>query len=207
MKYWYWFIQTFFFQPVTGLAIRLFYRVEVSGKENLSKLKTPVIAVANHKGIVDSFLMGFVFPWSSKFYPMRYMAEEIKFNGPFLDFFRKIKLLKLLYRIGGAFPSGRGLGLEGAIQHPLKLLAKGETIVMFPEGRIIKEPSLGIFYPGAAALALRSSANLLPIAIRPVGRKIFIKIGEPFRLGSNPHPLTIDEATQIIKEKIQNLLG
>ena len=200
MKHWYWFIQNLMW-PAAWTLLRFFYQIEIRGREHLKNIRLPVIIVSNHKTLFDSFLIGIALPFLSPLFPIRFMAEEERFNAPMLEFLKKIKLLKLIYIFCGGFPSRRGTGVENAIKLPLKLLQEKETVVMFPEGQLMRDDSLGIFYPGIAALALRSGANILPLTIRLENHKILLNLGEPFRLESP----NIDSGVEIIRVKVQNL--
>ena len=157
MKYWYWLVQTLLW-PLVWILIRFFYRVEVHGREHLSNLKAPVIIASNHKTVFDVFLIGTSLPFASRFFPFRFMTEEERFHHPMLEFLRKIKFLKLVYLLAGGFPSKRGQGIEEGIKIPTGLLGEGESVIMFPEGRLIREEGLGVFYNGTAALAIKTGA-------------------------------------------------
>ena len=205
MEYWYRFLQNFIIKPGTWILIHLFYRVEISGRENFRNLRRPLIIVSNHIAFYDSFLLGLALPLFSPLVPLRYMGEYQKFYHPFLDFLRKIGLIPLLFFIMGVFPSRRGEGIDVAIQTPLRILSDGGTVVMFPEGRVSKTRELREFRHGASALALKSGAPVLPVAMKREGDKIFVNIGSAFKL-ANPHPASIEEGTQKLREKIQELL-
>lgn len=183
--------------------LRFFYTIEVNGKENFANAKTPLIIVSNHKSFMDIFLVGASFPWLSRFFPLRFMAEEMEFIDPILQFLMRIKLLKLVYLFIGGFPSQRGSGVEVAIQLPSELLRNGQNVALFPEGKMNLDEGLGIFYPGAAALALKSQAEILPIGFIFSGKKIKIAIGRSFKLNQSD---TIDSGTSLIRQKVDALL-
>lgn len=110
--------------------------------------------------------------------------------------------MQIAYRMCGGFPSRRGLGAQKATLRPLKYLQSGQAIVMFPEGQLVREDELGFFYPGAAVLAMKAGANILPIHIFAKKRKILVRIGEPFfLLASDP-----EENTALIRAKIEELM-
>src|SRR3989338_1328346 len=111
MRYFYWLAQTLMW-PAVWILIRLFYRVEIRGRENLEKISPPLVIASNHKTLFDGFLILIALPWFSRFLPGRYMTEELHFRGPVLEFLRKAKLLKLFYLLTGGFPSYRGEGME-----------------------------------------------------------------------------------------------
>jgi 1-acyl-sn-glycerol-3-phosphate acyltransferase len=201
MKYWYWFMQNLMW-PFGWALIRIFYRVEVFGKENISKVKPPVIIVSNHRGTLDGFLIASIMPWGSRIFPLRFMIETKRFTGSAIEFLRKIGLMSIFNALVGGFPSGRGSGVEKAIETPLKFLKRGSAILMFPEGRIQYQETLGVFRNGASALALKSKAAVLPFFIKfQNNRRVRIFIGEPFKLAS----YSIEAGTLTLKEKIEKL--
>ena len=200
MRYFYWLAQTLMW-PAVWILIRLFYRVEIRGRENLEKISPPLVIASNHKTLFDGFLILIALPWFSRFLPGRYMTEELHFRGPVLEFLRKAKLLKLFYLLTGGFPSYRGEGMERAIGHPLKLLRRKGTVLMFPEGKLVREDNLGVFYNGTAALVAKSGAPVLPLFIKIERRKIIITIGESFKLNTD----SIETGTRILRDKIASL--
>lgn len=201
-RIWYWCIQSIIW-PASWLAIHFFYSVEIRGKENFAAAKTPLIVVSNHRSFIDTFLIGTAFPWFSRFFPLRFMAEEMEFIDPILQFLMRIKLLKFIYIVFGGFPSLRGVGVENAISLPLELLAKKQNIALFPEGKMNLDEGLGIFYPGAAALALKSQAEILPIGFVFSQKKIQIAIGQSFKLNQSD---TIESGTSLIRQRVEALL-
>ena len=200
MKYWYWFIQNLM-RPAVWILIRVFYRVEIRGRENLEKISPPLVIASNHKTLFDGFLILIALPWFSRFLPGRYMTEELHFRGPVLEFLRKLRVLQFIYRLTGGFPSYRGEGVEKAIEHPLKLLRRKGTVLMFPEGRLAPGDGLGVFYNGTAALVAKSGAPILPFFIKIERRKIIITIGESFKLNTD----SIETGTRILRDKIASL--
>ena len=200
MRYFYWLAQTLMW-PAVWILIRLFYRVEIRGRENLEKISPPLVIASNHKTLFDGFLILIALPWFSRFLPGRYMTEELHFRGPVLEFLRKAKLLKLFYLLTGGFPSYRGEGIERAIGHPLKFLQSKGTVLMFPEGRLAPGDGLGVFYNGTAALVAKSGAPILPFFIKIERRKIIITIGESFKLNTD----SIETGTRILRDKIASL--
>jgi len=57
-----------------------------------------------------------------------------------------------------------GIGL-GGIKESLKRLKRGEMVLIFPEGTRSPDGEIHPFRPGFTALAVRSKAALLPVAI------------------------------------------
>src|SRR3989338_10198575 len=200
MRYFYWFVQALMW-PLAWVLIRIFYRMEIKGRENLKNISGPLIIASNHKTLFDGWLIGIALPFASRFFPLRFMTEELHFRGAALEFLRKAKLLKFFYFLTGGFPSYRGEGVEKAIEYPAKLLEKGGTGLMFPEGRLDRGDGIGAFFHGTSALAIKSGALILPASIRLSSPKIFVSFGPSFKL--NPH--TVPESTEYLRSKLSEL--
>ena len=135
---------------VLQLVAALVYRVGYSGRENIPAAGG-VLIVSNHQSHFDPPLVG-IGCWRQ----MNYVARRTLFN------FRPFGwLLKSV----GAIPIDRdGIGLSG-IKESLKLLKKGEMVLIFPEGTRTRDGEIGPFRPGFTTLAARSNAAILPVAI------------------------------------------
>jgi 1-acyl-sn-glycerol-3-phosphate acyltransferase len=90
----------------------------------------------------------------------------------------KIPLLELGYRELGAFPVNRGEKDEWALRHAAKVLAHGQTLGMFPEGKRSKGKGLGVAKTGTARLALDANCPIVPMAV--IGTDTFFR-RFPFR--------------------------
>lgn len=201
MKYFYWFIQTLMW-PLMWLGIGFFYRIKISGKEHLRGLSSPLLIIANHRSVLDSFLIGMALPWGSRLFPVRPMSEDLQFTGKYLEFLRKLRLLKIFFALAGSFPSRRGQGILRATEIPIQILKEGGTVVMFPEGRIhYGMEELGEFYHGASTIALGAGTSVLPFYIKKLKWHIRIAVGEPFSLSTT----TPEEGTEIFRQKLLTL--
>ena len=200
MKFFYWIIQSIV-TPIVWTILKLSYNIKLSGQENLKGVRPPLIIASNHKTLFDGFLITMLLPWASRLLPLRFMIEDFRFKGKKLEFLRKLGMISFFRIISGGFRSGRGTGIENAIKTPLDILENGGTVLMFPEGYLIKEDSLGHFFHGTSALALASGASILPIFIKVNGKNIFVSAGKIFKNNA----LNREEGTNKIKDKILEL--
>ena len=151
---------------------KLFYRIKVTGKENIPKTG-PVIICANHPTALDMFLIGANVPKRK----VHFMAKAELFRNRFLAW---------IIRHLGAFPVHRGKGDVGSVKTLLKLLEQGEIVGVFPEGTRSKKKDPNKRKAGIALFALASGAPVLPVAIknfRPF-HKVEMIFGKPYRLHS-----------------------
>jgi 1-acyl-sn-glycerol-3-phosphate acyltransferase len=166
------------------VLLNLFFRVRLEGRENLEGLKPPCILAPNHRTYLDHFFILSALPWRSPLIPVRTMA---------LDFLYRHAILKFFLNVLGAFPVRKGEGIDASLEKPAQLLKEGYAVGIYPEGKRMHDRLFGEPRRGAALLALRTGAPVLPIAL--VGfeggmklrdwftrTRITIRFGEPFLL-------------------------
>jgi 1-acyl-sn-glycerol-3-phosphate acyltransferase len=131
-------------------VLRLWFRLRVSGRENIPR-HGPAIIAPNHKNFLDPFFVGIATDRH-----VRYMAKAELFNGV---------LGGLVLRLG-AFPVRRGGADTEAIETARAILAAGGVVVVFPEGTRVEAPdALGSPHHGAGRLALETGTPIVPAAI------------------------------------------
>jgi len=185
---------------------KLFYRIKFVGRENMP-LEGPVVLVSNHASYLDPICLGLA---SRR--PIIFMAKEELFSYPVL----KHALLGL-----DTLSIRRGQSDRAAIRSALEVLRQNRVIGMFPQGTRVKSYDHSIGQKGAALLALKSGAMLLPVAllgterIMPPGRrlprfpKIKVVFGRPFKIEAEPgksNRLVITEATERMMSAIAGLM-
>ena len=137
-----WLVRNLFFRNMGGLT--------VTGRENVPSTG-PVLITSVHLSHLDPPLLGSVCPRQ-----LRFMAKEELFKNP---------LLSALIRSLGAFPIRRGESDRAAIKLTLQWLEDNGTVLMFPEGQRGDGTTMGVFQSGAAMLAKRSGATVVPVGI------------------------------------------
>ncbi len=110
------------------------------------------VVIANHESTADPFLLSWL-PWD-----MRWIAKEELFRPP---------LTGWAMRLSGDIPLRRGEGdsVRAMFGECERAIAGGISIMMFPEGTRSADGKLGAFKDGAFALAIRTGAPVLPIAL------------------------------------------
>jgi 1-acyl-sn-glycerol-3-phosphate acyltransferase len=110
----------------------------------------PVMLVSNHESHLDPVLVGVACPRQ-----LRAMARKSLFFGP----------LGWMITSLGAVPIDRGGSGISGIKAILKMLANHEAVIVFPEGTRTRDGNLQPFQAGFAAIARRSKATIVPVAI------------------------------------------
>ena len=162
---------------VISLLSSIALRRRVAGKNNMPR--GACIIVANHVNLLDSPIIGV-----SLGRRVYFLAKEELFRSPVFGW---------LAGQFGAFPVAKGRLNRKAGRDSLGLLANGQALIIYPEGRRSDDGKLGCGYPGAILLAAKSGTPLVPVGIagtrRLTGKWWFLQrplitltIGAPFKL-------------------------
>jgi 1-acyl-sn-glycerol-3-phosphate acyltransferase len=165
-----------FCRGMAGFCFNTFGRLEVTGQETVPPYG-PLILVSNHISHNDVAALIASFPR-----PLHFLGKRELFRTP---------LHRLVMEQLGAYPVSRfGSSLSG-MRDALRLLALGRVVAIFPEGVIGDGHTLKEGRPGAAYLAVKSQAPVIPVGIIgtdqfPPWRMPFplhrfqVRIGRPF---------------------------
>ena len=144
-------LKTFLRRLLTAL-----FRVRVHGDpESLHNPRT--LIVANHESFLDGLLLGVFLPVDAMFVVHTQIA-----NRPLFRF-----LLRFVPHL--AVDSTSPL----AIKQIVKLVESGRPVAIFPEGRITRTGSLMKIYDGAAFVAAKTGATIVPVRIDGAARSYF----------------------------------
>lgn len=196
---------------IVGALLKLVTRLEVRGKENLPA-EGALIAICNHMHLFDSVIHIYtILPRDSIF-----LAKEELFR-PWPN-----PLFLLVMKVADALPvPRRGSNEErrGVIQKSLDVLAEGHVLGVYPEGTRSKTGELQLANPGAARLALRSGAPLMPISIYGTEKlrgagwfsrpRVVVTFGKPFYLPQQdrePSFTKIQQLSTMIMEQLRDIL-
>jgi len=152
----------------------LYFRLSRIGREHIP-LDGPVIFAANHRSFLDPFVIGTMMRR-----PIYYVAKKELFQN---------RLQAWVLNALGAFPVDRGNADQSMVETAKAILARGDAVLIFPEGTRVRPGPPGPAKRGVGRLALETGAPVIPIAvigttdvrrgwrIRP--RKIRIRAGRP----------------------------
>lgn len=158
---------------VVRLLVRLFFRVNVTGLENIPN--PPYIIAANHQAWFDpAFIIPFL-PEAPMIYTMA--KRETVFNRAW-----KRRLLPLI----GVFPISphRGELDEAGLRTVYQVLERRGVVLIFPEGRYSRGRGLRPLKVGIGHFALHAGVPICPVAVRGTDvlrpfRRIDVVIGPP----------------------------
>jgi len=166
----YWLLYHFF-----RMVLRLGWNLRVECLDRLPA-RGPFIITPNHASEVDPIVV----------------ASALPFRVTFLAG-RELDRFPLLFAIITLFNPvfvRRGTADVGALKACLDRLARGEVLVVFPEGGVV-QPGMGTLHEGAAFLAIRAQVPVVPVALIgltkmwPLGARfprpsrVTVRIGDP----------------------------
>ncbi len=149
----------------TQLFLRTFGHFKVSGLENLKDLKGSVIFVSNHTSELDPILLPASLPLFSRFYPIFYVSREKTFYN-IRQILKRIFYGGFFFEIWGAYQTHVGIhNYEESLKTHIKILEKGHSLFIFPEGKKSVDGNLQEGKGGATFLSHRTNTPIVSIAI------------------------------------------
>jgi len=133
------------------------FRIETSGQEHLPRRGGYLLIAAAHRGWMDPFVAIHALP----------VAPRAWFLGSAASTFTARWREVVARALGGLLPVWRGgIGVAQHVASARAVIANGGVFVQMPEGTVSGPPGrLGPLRIGAALIALRTGAPLVPLAI------------------------------------------
>lgn len=135
--------------------IRCVLRIHVSGAENDLKYDEGVLLCANHVSLLDPVTICA----SIRHTEPLFMSKKELF---------KVPVVRHIIRAFGAYPVERGGADMGAMKKTIELISEGNCVGIFPQGTRCRDKRIRDtkFKSGAALIAERSGASVLPVCIK-----------------------------------------
>jgi 1-acyl-sn-glycerol-3-phosphate acyltransferase len=147
-------VPEFLMRFLVWLLIHTIYRVRVRGIEHIPD-DGPVMVASNHVSFVDPLIIGGMIRR-----PVNFVMYYKIYNIP---------LLKFIFKIGKAIPiAGRSEDpqiLEAAYQRIHEVLASGNLLGIFPEGRITHDGDIQPFRSGLEKIVSEEQVAVVPVAL------------------------------------------
>jgi len=157
------------FRIILRFLLKVLFRVELRGDTSVF-FNHRTLVVANHESFLDGLLLGLSMPVDAVYVVHKQVAEH--------PFFRV--LLRFVPHL--AVESTSPL----AIKQIVKLVETGQPVVIFPEGRITRTGSLMKVYDGAAFVAAKTGATIVPVRIDGAARSYFGRLAGIYPLKAFP---------------------
>jgi acyl-[acyl-carrier-protein]-phospholipid O-acyltransferase/long-chain-fatty-acid--[acyl-carrier-protein] ligase len=137
------------FKSTVRTALRVFYRVDLIGAENMPLPGERAVVVVNHVSFLDGLLLAAFLPGKPTF-AVHTRVAQAWWVKPFLRMF-------------DAFPVDPTNPM--AAKAMVKAVKEGRTLVIFPEGRITVTGALMKIFDGPGMVADKADAPIIPVRI------------------------------------------
>lgn len=187
-----------FVRFILEVVIRLYFRLEVHGRENIPK-KGPFIISPIHRSYLDTPVIG-----AAVWRLMRYMGAEKMWTNRQLGWF--------LTAMGG-FPVQRGAADREALKAALLVVERGEPLVMFPEGTRQSGPVASELFDGPAYVSCRTGVPIIPVGLggteraMPKGKKFIRPVKMVVVIGTPLNPPPKKESGRVSRNGVRELTG
>lgn len=155
---------------VVRAVLHPFLPLDVRGVENVPR--ESAMLCPNHSSNWDPV---FVFIALPKDYNVRTMAKESLFRIPVLGW--------LIRKLGG-FPVARGDADIQSVKTAIQTIKSGSNLMLFPEGKRVAYPGEVGAKGGAAMIAIRTGATLVPVYVeheKRLFRRQRVIFGKPYK--------------------------
>lgn len=195
----------------TGIALHWFYSsIQVSGREKIPRTGPVILAASHHNALVDALIAGWISPRR-----VTLTAKATLLDNPLIAWlFPLVGIVPLrrakdeLARRSDAEPEVNRNA--GAFESILKVLEKGEVVLIFPEGISHSYPHLAPLKTGAARLALeaRDQRHIQGLQIVPLGLNFEDK-GNPGTavLAKAGDPIYMDQIGEVSVKDLTDMLA
>ena len=174
------------------------FRVKIVGKEN-TDIKGKFIVYSNHRSAIDPVFIHCMLKRKPRF-----MGKKEAFRNRFFAW-----VITGL----GAFPVDRDHADMTAIKTAFKILNDGEVLGIFPEGKRSTDGNMGEFLSGAAMMAVRAKAPMLPVYISRKAKpfcRLRVIVGKPYDMrerleqiaGETSYSDSVAVATKIMRDEV-----
>lgn len=165
-----------FVQFLIWVVAKLAFRIEIQGAERIPTDR-PFVLAPVHRSNLDFAIVAIITRRR-----MRYMGK---------DTIWKYSIPGHLITALGAFPVRRGTADREALRQCVDIVNRGEPLVIFPEGTRQSGPEVQTLFEGAAYIASKTNAPIVPVGIggseaaMPKGAKmirptkVVVVVGEP----------------------------
>lgn len=136
---------------VVCVKLNPLWRFRTSGVR-ITDPRRPYVAVSNHESLADIFLISHL-PWE-----MKWVSKEANFRIPIMGW---------MMRMAGDIVVRRGelSGRSAAVRSIRGTLAKGVSVMIFPEGTRSRSDEMLPFRNGAFRIAVDTGSAILPMAV------------------------------------------
>ena len=150
-----------FTQCLFQICFRFLFRIQVEGRENIPR-RGRLLFAANHVSAYDPFVIGSLVPRA-----LYFLAKKELFRNPVFA-----AVLRFLH----AIPLDRREVAHNTIRRVNELLAKGEAVLLFPEGTRTRSGQMGASKSGVGMMAAVNQADIVPVRVEGLfGKRLSLR--------------------------------
>jgi long-chain acyl-CoA synthetase len=211
-----WLLQAGFIRPV----VRYYMKIRVMGREKFDRVDKPFLLIANHVSNLDAIVLTMALPWKIRKRVAVAAAADLfqewdSSQAPFTERLLR-KLATFLALLGlNIFPFQRYAGIKKSLEYTGKLMDKGWSIMIFPEGKLSHDGTVKEFKAGVGLLVKEMDAAVIPSKIQGVFEimdyrfawpqkhgEVKIRFGNPIHF---PSDATYEEIAKRLEHEVQFL--
>ena len=147
---------------------RIFVSLRPEGVENLGKLHSPVMFIANHVSYLDQPTIMFALPQELRYRTATAAWAEFFFPGAVASLMRLWKRAAFEYCavLMSVFPLPQSSGFRASMQHMGKLVDRGHSLLLFPEGERTENGTLQPFRQGLGVMVQELGIPVIPVVMK-----------------------------------------
>jgi long-chain acyl-CoA synthetase len=218
--------------PVSWLRIALLYSVvlpvicimgwpKIRGKEQLRKLRAPIVFICNHVTMVDHALVLFALPWRFKTKIaiaqdgelLRERRHPPKGMGLFMRLLYWLEYFSIVLFFN-VFSMPQKSGFRHSFNFAGEMMDRGYNLMLFPEGERTKHGELNPFRLGSGLLIKELDAQVVPMRIDGLWKlkqanrhfarpgEISVSVGHPIRYSNQDEP---EQIAQDLSQRVKAL--
>ncbi len=160
------------FQYILYPFMLIIYRLRVEGRQNLKELDEPVVFASNHTSLMDTFVILYSLPLKMRQKVTTVMSIEYHFNHFFYrtgPLWRRIIEAVGFYLLVNFFiitcPLSRTHGFKQIMENIGKVISRGWSVLIYPEGRVTADGSIKEFESGVGVIASDMEIPVIPVRI------------------------------------------
>ena len=150
-------------RPLFGIFVEL----QPEGVENITRLGTPVMFISNHVSYLDQPTVMGAIPPRSATGPLQRPGRNfsLRISTPCSGRLWKMAAFEYCSILMGVFPLPQSSGFRATVQHMGRLVDRGNSLLLFPEGERTQDSGLLPFQKGLGVMVQELGVPVVPVAI------------------------------------------
>jgi long-chain acyl-CoA synthetase len=184
-------------------------KLQVEGLENLRGLALPAVFMPNHLSFLDSLAVLMALPADVRGRVAFAAALDVVYGE-----FKRVAWLADLFFNSFPFPRREGENIKAGLDNMGRMLDRGYSVIIFPEGQISLTGQFQPLKRGAGLVAVEMKSPIVPVRIigtdkvLPLGKAmphrglVTVRFGPPLRFAGQE---TYEDATAKIDQALRSL--